>query len=856
MAFAAAGDVSNLTLSAGTNAGTYKITATMEADASNAINAGLYTTSNNGTSWSRVGSDITIAAGGTTISFDNLSLLGNNYYQIVTSTGATSAPTGSPNATASTFMEVANSRSYAYVTEGEISKDTTDTIQLRMMDKYGVEIGASNLYVWVTKTGSNVPVETVFVTAATEGNGNNGVNGNLAKHVWETGTKTARDTITVQFLNTGSFDVHVSATQPTMTSGAISNASEFTYTSNTVVVSSSVPSNDRYRVAVTLGNSFEGDHINTDNTYNGATSNDVAATLNDPSNPTYTLRGVQDNSTVDALTVKANNVAEEEVALEFYYVGGNTPITNTTFQISSVGAIDTSVSQVTTNGLGQAKFKVSGSTEGTYKVFVTNGSFEFTILVEVGAVYANSIEVTKQPTNAIDILNTSLAAGFDQVRFTVYDVNGNKLNAVDGSANSQGWDGAYTSQTTGANEGYVSIVSQPSASKLENKNLRVVARTNGTLNIASNKNITVEGTYTFKVVLNNGNFATVTIEVKAFTTPVELVLEYPEAGELGATVSMNELYWVDANKVQKDARATLAATGYAIASFNSSTGDLTFKTDEKYVGTTALVTAVDERYNLIASATITVADEASALSFATKTAEVKVNNKIRVNVVDSNGNKVSLGGSSDQGTASISYVVLDKPANARVFATTQSQEKLHSDGYFDMNLTSDTVGNVTVQAIVRYSTTNSANQTEQVKYYTGTQTFAVGTGSTGDVVVMTIGSNDIVVNDETVTTDAAPMVKDNRTFVPFRAGLEAFGAEVSYENNVVTAKLNGVTVAFTIDSTSYTVNDEVKTADVAPFISGDRTYVPVRFIAEAFGITVTPIYDAVTGGTSSVLFNL
>ena len=47
----------------------------------------------------------------------------------------------------------------------------------------------------------------------------------------------------------------------------------------------------------------------------------------------------------------------------------------------------------------------------------------------------------------------------------------------------------------------------------------------------------------------------------------------------------------------------------------------------------------------------------------------------------------------------------------------------------------------------------------------------------------------------------------------------------------------------TIGSATYTVNGTEKTADVAPFINGSRTMVPVRFAAEAFGIKVIPTYN-------------
>ena len=60
---------------------------------------------------------------------------------------------------------------------------------------------------------------------------------------------------------------------------------------------------------------------------------------------------------------------------------------------------------------------------------------------------------------------------------------------------------------------------------------------------------------------------------------------------------------------------------------------------------------------------------------------------------------------------------------------------------------------------------------------------------------------------KSTTIDAAPMIQNDRTFVPFRALAEAFGAEVAYDEatQAVTAKLNGVEVVMTIGSATYTI---------------------------------------------------
>ena len=289
---------------------------------------------------------------------------------------------------------------------------------------------------------------------------------------------------------------------------------------------------------------------------------------------------------------------------------------------------------------------------------------------------------------------------------------------------------------------------------------------------------------------------------------------------------------------------------------SNAAADLTVKSDEKYAGSVVTLTAASERYDLVATKAITVAAEAVAIEFAKDALAVNVNNKVVWNVVDVEGNEVTL--DDKYALESVKYVVLDKPADAKV-SVTDLTDKAPFDGDGVMALTSNKVGNVTVQVIaqVQVKETAVADGVAQTKYYTGTEVFAVGTEGKGDVVVMSIGSNEIVINDAKAAIDAAPIVENNRTFVPFRALAEAFGATVAYDEatQAVTAELNGVTVVMTIGSAEYTVNGVAKTADVAPFINGSRTMVPVRFVAEAFGIKVIPTYDE-NGATADILFNL
>ena len=92
--------------------------------------------------------------------------------------------------------------------------------------------------------------------------------------------------------------------------------------------------------------------------------------------------------------------------------------------------------------------------------------------------------------------------------------------------------------------------------------------------------------------------------------------------------------------------------------------------------------------------------------------------------------------------------------------------------------------------------------------------------------------------------DAQPEKVNGRVMVPFRTIAEALGAEVDYNAGAITAKKDGETLSFALGGKQLTVTDSagktVKTVqlDTAPYKKGGRTYVPVRFFAEAFGLTV------------------
>ena len=88
--------------------------------------------------------------------------------------------------------------------------------------------------------------------------------------------------------------------------------------------------------------------------------------------------------------------------------------------------------------------------------------------------------------------------------------------------------------------------------------------------------------------------------------------------------------------------------------------------------------------------------------------------------------------------------------------------------------------------------------------------------------------------------DQIPVIEEGRTLVPLRAIFEAIGAEVDWDDNTktVTVKKDGTEISLTIDDKTAVKNGEKVELDVPAKIVNGRTLVPVRFIADCFGVDV------------------
>ena len=117
---------------------------------------------------------------------------------------------------------------------------------------------------------------------------------------------------------------------------------------------------------------------------------------------------------------------------------------------------------------------------------------------------------------------------------------------------------------------------------------------------------------------------------------------------------------------------------------------------------------------------------------------------------------------------------------------------------------------------------------------------AEGTASTDKpaaatkTIILQIGSTAVIVDDQAIINDVAPVIRNDRTLVPIRVITEALGGQVAWNEAAkeVTLTVNGKEIKMTIGKA-------LEKYGVAPVIIGGRTFVPVRFVADELGAVTT-----------------
>ncbi len=107
------------------------------------------------------------------------------------------------------------------------------------------------------------------------------------------------------------------------------------------------------------------------------------------------------------------------------------------------------------------------------------------------------------------------------------------------------------------------------------------------------------------------------------------------------------------------------------------------------------------------------------------------------------------------------------------------------------------------------------------------------------IVLLEGSANAIVYGEKTVIDPAdstvVPCQKDDRVYVPLRFLAESLGATVTWDNSTETAAVEYGTTEMTVDTVRQTISVNGSITEGQVMMRGDRILVPVRLVSESFG---------------------
>ena len=512
------------------------------------------------------------------------------------------------------------------------------------------------------------------------------------------------------------------------------------------------------------------------------------------------------------------------------------------------------------------------------------GTFDvaFTMQSQKNAVITVTDEATGESYDVLVVAQKTTATNIDRTKTGGYvlattdtqwtkAVNANLGGAVEFKVTDEKGNAVEGLKTT---DFVIDVRDKAAKSTLTASALKVVEVGDGfyTLKVDATKGskVLTEGKYEVRVALNgvdseNDN-ATVTFNAAEFGKIKDVELNITDVTNqqnaialddqitLGTTAEVSLVY-VDANGVKvagpKNFNWNATNSALAIQDVNVAKDDNYFilKPDtiehQGVIGSVVKVQASVAGYGVVEKE-LTIVSSYNEYSLEIDPAEGPVNeyNKVDLTVLDNDGDVAK------NISGKVKVVAIDSSNDdAKVSVEPNGQVK-NGEGALTVYASQETELEIVVTIV----------DTETGKIIAaGTLNYTVGAADplAGRSVVMTIGSIEYVVNNNIITGDAAPFVDSNwRTMVPIRALAESFDAEVNWDNDARTVTINydaNTQIVMTIGEDTYTVNGADQTMDTEPVIQGDRTYVPIRFAAEALGFTVTPLYAA-DGTTGSVVF--
>ena len=746
-------------------------------------------------------------------------------------------------------------------------KDTTASIEQGTAEEFTFDVRTATggeatlpfvdkVYIWVENADGD-PVENAVI-GTVAGDTQHELNGTNGVYEVTQGTVSDGTAFTVMIPNKGEgYSLHA----------AVGTA----YGPNTMTELQSIGINVTAKVFTTdeiVIDGEEGDGVTVD-----------PATPNRDGKTTYWTYSIDDNVTPNGL----KNYTVTGVA----YDANDVPAENETLKITCQNAgLTLKDTQVTTDANGEFSFDFSLTDTGSFIITVAeaNNDAFAQITVTQEAMAPVSISTVKDGgillagTDSNYVYNDYSTFG-EAVQFNIKDAydrdaTGSEVLALVAAADADITDN--DTQPWSNHDDFVDVTA-PEGSDLKDADINLVWDGSVyTLQYVGNDPVhdLTPGEYTVKVSLNNGKSATATFTLAEFQGAESLDISMTATDQgtsgnannnaitaiddqvaLGQEVN-GKVYLVDAQGLKILAPASnlsVGVNGAAVAS-NSVTQNnpFSFKTvqnipaNQSVIGSIITVQAYDEVNRMYVEKTLNVVSNYGdeTLSFDPTQGPVGETNGVDVTVVDANDKLSKVNGTMT------AYIASQSNEDANI--TLRANEAVN-DGEGRLYLTSDAAGTVDVVVAVK---------ADNGEIYGATLTYTFGDEDpyAGSYIVMTIGSDQYLINGEMFDGSAdnlgAPYIDSAwRTMVPVRVLAESFGADVEYADNVVTIVDGDTTVVMNIGEETYTVNGEEQTMDTAAVIGdGDRTYVPVRFVAEALGYSVTPLYDA-NGLTSSVHFS-
>ena len=426
----------------------------------------------------------------------------------------------------------------------------------------------------------------------------------------------------------------------------------------------------------------------------------------------------------------------------------------------------------------------------------------------------------------------------------------------------------------------ISVEGQPTGGSLTNADLALKDSGNGVYTLVyvngdkddRTKDL-IPGKYTVRVALpgTDADNATVTFNAAKFGKAQDTVLDVYAADHnwtwgnpneeimtvddqitLGQTVGVAAKY-VDENGIKIKATDVTYGFNGGLAVVDPMPEDGFFSTpadtasNQSLLGTEIEIVAYNTAKHQLVTKTLTLVPSYTdkSLEFDSVTGPINEDNKVTVSVVDENGKVQQVEGTLEAWVADQS----NEDAKVSVDVNNKRPHDVQ-DGKGSLTVYSDQ--ETTADIVVLVQAGNEA--------YYGTLEYTFGTADplADQTVVMTIDSTEYVVNNNVIKGDAAPYIDSNwRTMVPIRALMEAFDAEVVWDEanpDVVTINYDGDTqIVMNVGDETYTINGADGEMDTVPVNNDGRVYVPIRFVAEGIGFHVTPLYNA-AGLTASVVF--